>query len=83
MRSLEKAEDVQVNVDKTKYIRFNQNQTKDISTLKGGSLKQVDKFTDLKSSVSSTENDINTRLASVWSAIEMLLVIWKSAYPIE
>ena len=34
----------------------------DISTLEGTSLKLVDKFTYLGSSVSSTEKDINTRL---------------------
>ena len=52
-----------VNADKTEYMFFNQNQTGDISTLKGGSLKLVDKFTYLGSSVSSTEKDINTRQA--------------------
>ena len=30
------------------------------------------------SSVSSTENDINTRLAKAWTAIDRLWVIWKS-----
>ena len=34
------------------------NQAGDISTLDGTSLKQVDKFTDLGNSVSSTEKDI-------------------------
>ena len=36
-----------------------------ISTLNGSTLKLVDKFTYLGSSVSSTETDINTRLAKV------------------
>ena len=54
------------------------NQTGDISTRKGSSLKLVDKFTYLGSSVSSTETDINTRLAKVWTAINKLSVIWKS-----
>ena len=48
---------------------FNQNQTGDISTLTGSSLKQADKFTYLGSSVSSPENGINTQLAKAWSAI--------------
>ena len=39
------------------------NQTGDIFTLKGSTLKLVDKFTYLGSSVSSTETDINMRLA--------------------
>ena len=40
------------------YMCFNQRD--DISTLKSGPLKLVAKFTNLRSSVSSTENDINT-----------------------
>ena len=54
------------------------NQRGDISTLNGSSLKLVDKFTYLGSSVSSTEKDINTRLAKAWTAINRLSVIWKS-----
>ena len=47
-----------VNAHKTEYMCFNQ--TGDISTLNGSSLKLVDKFTYLGSSVSSTETDIVT-----------------------
>ena len=54
------------------------NQTGDISTLNGSSLKLVDKFTYLGSSVSSTEKDIDTRLTKAWTAINRLSVIWKS-----
>ena len=64
-----------VNADKREYMSFNRNQTRDISTKTGGSLKLVDKFTYLGSSVSSAENDLNSRLAKVWSAIESLSVI--------
>ena len=32
----------------------------------------------LGSSVSSTERDINTRLAKAWAATDRLSVIWKS-----
>ena len=46
-----------VNADKTEYICFNQKG--DISPLNGGTLKLVNKFTYLESSISSTENDIN------------------------
>ena len=49
-----------VNAHKTEYMCYNQ--TGDISTLEGTSLKLVDKFTYLGSSVSSTEKDIDTRL---------------------
>ena len=65
-----------VNADKTEYMCFNQRV--DISTLKGDPLKLVDKFTCLGCSVSSTENDINMRLAKAWTAIDNLSIIWKS-----
>ena len=54
------------------------NQTGEISTLDGTSLKLVDTFTFLGSSVSSTEKDIDTRLMKAWTAIERLSIIWKS-----
>ena len=54
------------------------NQRSDISTLNGGSLKLVDKFTYLGSSVSSTKKDINMRLTKAWTVIDRLSVIWKS-----
>ena len=65
-----------VNAHKTEYMCLNQ--TGDISTLGGSSLKLVDKFTYLGSSVSSTEKDIDTRLAKAWTANDRLSVIWKS-----
>ena len=61
--------------DKTEYMCFNQRG--DIFTLKCSPLKLVDKFTYLKSSISSTENDINMRPANAWTAIDRLSVIWK------
>ena len=54
------------------------NQTSDISTLNGSSLKLVNKFTFLGSSVSSTETDIDTRLAKAWKVIDRLSIIWNS-----
>ena len=54
------------------------NQTGNITTLNGDSLKLVNKFTYLGSSVSSTEKDIDTRLTKVWTAIDRLSIIWKS-----
>ena len=65
-----------INAHKTGYMCFNQ--TGNISTLNGIPLKLVDKFTYLGSNVSSTETDINTRLAKALSAIDRLSVIWKS-----
>ena len=65
-----------VNAHKTEYMCFNQ--TRDISTQDESSLKLVDKFTYLGSSVSSTEKDIDTRLTKAWTAIYKLSIIWKS-----
>ena len=79
LHSLERAAaciGLHVNSHKTEYMYYNQ--TGDISTLDGTSLKLVDKFTYLGSSVSSTENDIDTRLTKAWTAIDWLPIIWKS-----
>ena len=79
LHSLERAAagiGLHVNAHKTEYMCYNQ--TGDISTLNGSSLKLVDKFTYLGSSVSSTETDIDTRLTKSWTAINRLSVIWKS-----
>ena len=65
-----------VNAHKTEYMCFNQ--AGDISILDGTSLKLVDKFTYLGSSISSTEKDIDTRLPNTWTVIIKLSVIWKS-----
>ena len=54
---------ISINSDKTEYMYFNK--SGDISTLNGSSLKLEDKFTYLDSSVSSTEEDINTQLAGI------------------
>ena len=79
LRSLERAAagiGLHVNADRTEYMCFNQ--TGDISTQEGTSLKLVDKFTYLESSVSSTEKDIDTRLTKAWTAIDKLSIVWKS-----
>ena len=41
-------------------------------------MKLVDKCTYLGSSVSSTENDINTQLAKAWTTIDRLSIVWQS-----
>ena len=53
------------------------NQKGDISTLDGTSLKLVDKFTYLGSSVSWTEKDIDTRLTKAWTAFDKPSIVWK------
>ena len=65
-----------VNAHKTEYKCFKQRG--DISPLNGSSLKLVDKFTYLGNSVLSTKTDIDTLLAKEETAINRLLVIWKS-----
>ena len=65
-----------VNAHKTEYMCYNQ--TGDIPTLDGTSVKLVDKFTNLGSSVSSTEKYIVIRLTKAWTAIDRLSIIWKS-----
>ena len=82
LHSLERAAtgiSLHVNAHKTEYMCFNQ--TGYIFPLNGSSLKPVDKFTYLGSSVSSTYIDMNTRLAKVWAANDMLSVMWKSDLP--
>ena len=79
LHSLERAAagiGLHVNAHKTEFMCFNQKG--DIYTLDGTSLKLVDKFTYLGSSVSSTEGDIDTQLTKAWTAIDRLSVIWKS-----
>ena len=65
-----------INAHKTEYMCFNQ--AGDISTPERTSLKLVDKFTYLGSSISSTKKDINTWLMKAWTAINKLSIIWKS-----
>ena len=65
-----------VNAHQTEYMCYNQ--TGNISTLDGTSLKLVDKFTYLGSSISSTKKDIDTQLTKAWTAIDRLLITWKS-----
>ena len=79
LHSLERAAagvGLHVNAHKTEYMCYNQ--TGDISTQDRTSLKLVDKFTYLGSSVASTEKDIDTRLTKAWTAIDRLSIIWKS-----
>ena len=79
LRSLERAAagiGLHVNARKAEYMCFNQRA--DISTINSSSLKLVDKFTYLGSSVSSTETNINTQQAKALTVIDMLSIIWKS-----
>ena len=63
-----------MSTSKTEYMK----KTGDNSTLNGTSMKLLDKFTYLGSSVSRTETAIDTRLTKAWTAINWLSVKWKS-----
>ena len=79
LHSLERAAagiGLHVNAHKTEYMCYNQ--TNDISSLDGTSLKLEDKFTYVGSTISSTEKDIDTRLTKAWTANDRLSIIWKS-----
>ena len=79
LHSLERAAagiGLHVNAHKIEFMCFNQKG--DISTLDGTSLKLVNKFTYLGSSVSSTEKDIDTGLTKARTAYDRLSIIWKS-----
>ena len=79
LHSLERAAaciGLHVNAHKTEYMCYNE--TGDISSLDGTSLKLIDKFTYQGSSVTSTEKDIDTRLTKAWTVIDRLSIIWKS-----
>ena len=79
LHSLERAAagiGLHVNAHKTEYMCYNQ--TGDIFTLDGTSLKLVDNFTYQGSSVSSTDKDIDTRLTKAGTAIDRLSIIWTS-----
>ena len=79
LHSLERAAagiGLHVNAHKPEYMCYNQ--TGNTATLDEASLKLVDKFTYLGSSVSSTEKDIDTRLTKAWTTVDKVSIIWKS-----
>ena len=79
LHSLERAAagiGLHVNAHNTEYMCFNQ--AGNIYTLKDSTLKLVEMFTYLGSSVSSTETDMNMRLGKAWAVNDRLWVMWKS-----
>ena len=62
-------------------MRFNQRGV--IFTLNSRSLKLVDKFTNLGSSISPTKTDINTRLAKAWTAKIVYQSYGSQTWPIK
>ena len=64
------------NSDKTRFMCFNKDGA--ISSLNGKPLKFVDQFIYLSSNISSTESNVNICIGKVRTAIDRLLIIWKS-----
>ena len=75
----EAAEDIRlkINSDKTEYMSLNSKSDNMISR-NGNSIKNVDNFKYLGSYIANTENDINTRIAKAWAALNSMNILWKS-----
>ena len=65
-----------MNTTKTKFIAVNTEGT--ITAQNGCDLEQVNDFNYLGSKIISSENDIQVRIGSAWSALNKLTPIWKS-----
>ena len=78
LHSLEQAAGALASMPMPTKLNICYKQTGNIATLDGASLKLVEKFTYLGSSVSSTEKDIDTRLTKAWTSIDTVSIIWKS-----
>ena len=60
-------------------MRLNPNSNDgNIKSKNGNIIKQVENFKYLGSYIRSTENDIEIRIAKVWSALNSIHTIWKS-----
>ena len=65
-----------MNTTKTKFIAVNTEGT--ITAQNGCDLEQVNDFNYLGSKIISSENDIQVRIGSAWSALNKLTPIWRS-----
>ena len=65
-----------VNANKTKFACFKQKGA--ITTQSGKTLKSVDQFTYIGSSISTTVSDVIIHLVKAWNAIDRISIIWKS-----
>ncbi len=67
-----------VNVDKTKFMCFQQRET--ISNLNGKPLELVNQFTYLSSDISSTESNVILRISKECTGFVTLSTIWESKH---
>ena len=65
-----------MNTTKTKFIAVNTEGT--IAAQNGRDLEQANDFNYLGSKIISSENDIQVRIGSAWSALNKLTPIWRS-----
>ena len=72
----EAAEDIglKINSDKTEFMSLNSKSDNMISR-NGNSIKNVDNFKYLGSYIANTENDINTRIAKAWAALNSMNIL--------
>ena len=73
LESVARGIDLCGNTIKTEYMCFKQKEA--ISTLRGKSLKFVDKFTYLDNNISSTESDSYNCIEKAWTTMDMLSII--------
>ena len=70
-----------INTAKTEYMTLNidnTDNTNKIKSLNGNEINKVNDFKYLGSYISSTEKDLDIRLAKSWSALNAMNKIWKS-----
>jgi len=68
-----------VNEDKTEVLTLNQQENYQIKTINGKSVKSVNNFTYLGSSLPNSETAFKERKGQAWAAMNKLNKIWKSA----
>ena len=67
-----------INTAKTEYMTLNIDNTDNTNSLNGNEINKVNDFKYLGSYISSTEKDLDIRLAKSWSALNAMNKIWKS-----
>ena len=71
--------DISVNSDKEEFTCFKQDEA--ISTLNGKEF--VEQFTYIGSNITSTESNVNICIEKAWTAMDRLLIIWKSKISVK
>ena len=69
-----------INNSKTEHVKFNQGKG-DLKALNGVSLKNIDEYHFLRSSIDCCSKDVNAKIGKAWSILHKLDTIWKSEFP--